>query len=152
MALAIYYRATQILLRRRERGAILMPQIENWIRKVCFCFCWEGLQVFCRLNEFREVSEGIWDSFVEVKIVWRNLINIDVNTFEILFLETFVFRSVWSRFDFRWIANFLEQSIFFFVINRRILDSISFFYSFLFYAIEYIKSNTEKCIIWKQTG
>lgn len=31
---------------------------------------------------------------MEVKIVWRNLINIDVNAFEILFLETFVFRSV----------------------------------------------------------
>lgn len=42
---------------------------------------------------------------------------------------------------------FLSNQFFFFVINRRILDSISFFYSFLFYAIEYIKSNTEKCII-----
>lgn len=114
--------------------------------------CWEGLKVFCPFERLsRGVSEEIWDLFVEVKIVWRNLINIDANAFRILFLETSSFYKYLIALWFSRIANFLQQSIF---CDK---SESSRFHKFLLRLFYYtsnwiLKLNTEDVWYWKQTG
>lgn len=126
----------------------------NWKlnTKRLLLLCWEGLKVFCLFERLsRGVSEEIWDLFVEVKIVWRNLINIDANAFRILFLETSSFYRYLIALWFSRIANFLQQSIF---CDK---SESSRFHKFLLQLFYYtsnwiLKLNTEDVWYWKQTG